>query len=58
MVCVEVDFANLSWHFFLSSPTIFACAIFGMLSLIGTLQWEESKLKVKKYIPYFSYLIL
>lgn len=49
MVCVYVYFANLSCHF-LSSQTGF-----GMLYLIGALQWKESKLQMKNIFPGFSY---
>lgn len=53
-VCVYVYFANLSQHF-LSSQTVFVRAIFGMLCLIGTLQWKEPKLQMKNIFPAFSY---
>lgn len=54
MVCVYVYCANLSWHF-LSSQTVFVCAIFGMLCLIGALQWKEYKLWMKNIFLAFSY---
>lgn len=53
MVYVYVCFANLSWHL-LSSQSVFVHAIFGMLWLIDTLQWKQSKLQMRNTFPAFS----